>query len=251
MKDIKVNQDKLKILKVKDKTDALTVNHTLFNIPIRCLLVSRSGNGKNTVLSNILMNSNFGYSNIFKGDDIYIFSPHPDEDAKMQLLIKFYDIPENNIYSGDTPDLDAIEHVYLELKKEAVEDKKKKPLIIIDDYSSSGAFSSKYNILTKIFSNSRKFRISIFFLSQYYLSVSPSIRCNANVLIIGNTSNKNLKVLSDENNFLKDNKTFYEMFRAYTKEQFEFFTINYTNNYDNLYLDSNFKPIIHSQISND
>ena len=245
-KNIKIDNDKLKILKVKDKSDDLVIHHSLFSVPIRCLLVARSGNGKNTILSNILMNENFGYTKIFKGEDIYIFSPHPYEDEKMKLLIDFYEIEDNNIYSGDMPDLENLEFVYNELKKEVQEDKNKYPVIIIDDYSSTGKFATKYNILTKIMSNSRKFRISVFFLSQYYMNVSPSIRNNVNVIICGNTSNKNLKILADENNFLSNNKLFYQIFRENTKEQYDFFTINYTSNFDNLYLDKDFKPIIHN-----
>ena len=246
MQEIKVDENKLKILKVNDSSDKLGVKHTLFNLPIRGLLIAKSGNGKNTVLSNILMNEEYGYTKIFKGDSIYIFTPnHIEDDPKMKLLVKFYSIPDNNIYSGESdPDLDALKHVYEGLIDEFRNNKKQKPLIIIDDYSSSGKFMPKYSILTKIFSNSRKFQINIFFLSQYYFSVPPSVRNNANVLIVGNTSNKNLKSICDEHNMLKNDRLFRDIFRQYTRNQFDFFTINYTNNdIEKLYLDKDFKPI--------
>ena len=240
---IECNEKDLAPLKVRDHTDNLVVEHTLFDLPIRGLIVARSGQGKNSILSNILMNDHYKYNKIFKGDDIYIFSPRPYDDAKMKLLIDYYEIDDNNIYAGDMPDLDSMEHVYEGLIDEFKEDNKKKPIIIIDDYSSSGKFTSKFNVLVKVFCNSRKFNINIFFLSQYYNHTSPGIRNNANVLIIGNCSNKNLKTITDEHNFLENDKIFKQMFRRETLERFDFFTINYSNSADRLYLNKNFQAI--------
>ena len=247
MKQIKCNVNKLTPLKVIDTTDTLTVQHTLFNLPWRMLLVGKSGSGKNSILSNLLMNDHYKYNKVFKGDNIYIFAPYPYEDYKMNLLIEYYDIQDNNIYSGEQPDLEGLENVYNGLIDEFKEDNTQKPLIIIDDYSSSGVFSKRYSPLVKIFCNCRKFNINIVFLSQYYLHTPPSIRMNSNILIIGNCSNKNLKLICDEHNYLKNDKMFYSMFRQ-QKEQYDFFTINYTNTADKLYLDSQFKPINQQKI---
>ena len=248
MKEIKCNENKLKILKVLDKTDNLTINHSVFSLPWKMLLVGKSGSGKNSILSNLLMNDNFKYNTIFKGKDIYIFAPYPYEDYKMKLLIDYYQIEDNNIYSGEMPDIEGLENVYNGLIEEFKEDNTQKPLIIIDDYSSSGVFSKKYSVLTKIFCNCRKFNISIAFLQQYYLHVPPSVRMNSNILIIGNTSNKNLKLICDEHNYLRNDKEFFSMFRQHTINQFDSFSINYTNKADKLYLDSQFKPINQNKI---
>ena len=242
-KNIEIDENKLKVLQVKDDTDKLVIKHTVFNLPVRCLLVGASGAGKNTILTNILCSDLFGYNKIFKGENIYIFCPSPYNDKKMMKIIEYYDIDDNNIYSGSDPDLDAIEHVYNGLIEEFREDPTQQSVIIIDDYSSTGKFQSKYNILTKLFCNSRKFQTSIFFLSQYYMHVSPAIRTNANVLIIANCSNKNLQLLNDEHNYLKDKKTFNEIFRSHTKEKFHFFCINYTNKFDEMYLNKDFHKI--------
>lgn len=242
-KEIKIDENKLKVLQVKDDTDKLAVKHTIFNLPVRCLLNAPSGAGKNTILTNVLCSDLFGYNKLFSGDSIYIFCPSPYTDPKMMKIIDYYEIDDNNIYSGADPDLEAMEHVFLGLIDEFAEDPTQKAVIIIDDYSSSGKFQSKYNILTKIFCNSRKYNINVFFLSQYYMHVSPAIRTNANVLIIGNCSNKNLQLLNDEHNYLKDKKTFNEIFRSHTKEKYHFFCINYTNKFDEMYLNKDFHKI--------
>jgi len=246
-KKIVIDENKLEVLKINDKTDKLTVDHTVFNLPVRVLLCGASGSGKNTQLLNILVSDLFQYNKLFKGDDIYIFCPDPSTDEKMKLLIDYYDIKPNNIYSGENPDLDGLNHVYEGLVEEFKENPKQRPVIIIDDYSSTGKFSSKYNVLTKIFCNSRKYNINVFFLSQFYVHVAPAIRTNANVLIIANCSNKNLQLINDEHNYLKNKSTFNKMFREHTKEKHEFFTINYTNKFNEMYLDKNYHKIDHSK----
>ena len=241
---ITIDENKLKILKVKDDTDKLTVDHTVFSLPIRGLLIARSGQGKNSQLLNIMCSDLFKYNKLFKGKDIYIFAPDPYGDEKMRKLIDYYQIEDNNIYSGDKPDLEGLEHVYKGLIEEFRDDPTQKPVIIIDDYSSTGIFAKQYNILTKIFCNSRKYQINIFFLQQAYVHTNPAIRSNANVLILGNCSNKNLKLVAEEHNYLKDDKTFKNLFREHTKEQHHFFIVNYTNSYDRLYLDKDYKAIL-------
>lgn len=246
MKEVKVDENKITPLRVNDKTDSLTLKHTVFNLPMRCILCAKSGQGKNTQLLHILCNENMKYNKIFKGEDIYIFCPDPLADAKMKLLINFYDIDDNNLYSGEALDEDSLSHVYHGLIDEFKEDRTKKPVIIIDDYSSTGKASTRFNIINTLFCNSRKYNINIFFLSQHYSHTSLSIRNNANVLLIGNCSNKNLKLICDEHNMLKTDKEFRDLFRKHTTEQFQFFIINYTSPFKRMYLNSEYKPIEHS-----
>lgn len=164
----------------------------------------------------------------------------------MKLLIDFYDIDDNNLYSGEALDEDSLSHVYHGLIDEFKEDRTKKPVIIIDDYSCTGKASTRFNIINTLFCNSRKYNINIFFLSQHYSHTSLSIRNNANVLLIGNCNNKNLKLICDEHNMLKTDKEFRDLFRKHTTEQFQFFIINYTSPFKRMYLNSEYKPIEHS-----
>lgn len=243
---IDIPKSKIEMKKVKDSTDKLGVQHTLFSLPWRMLLIAKSGAGKNSILNNLLLSDNFKFNKVFTGPDIYIFAPNPYEDKKMEMIIEYYDIEPNNIYEGEDLDMENLKHVYEGLKDEFRMDRNKRPLLIIDDYSSSGKFSTRFNQLGKLFSNSRKFQINIVVLSQYYFDLSKSIRTNANILIIGNTSNKNLKEIAAEHNFLQSGKDsdFIKLFRSNTKNKHDFFTINYTsNNINELYLDNKFRPI--------
>ena len=64
MKEIKVDEERIHPLQVNDKTDHLTVKHTVFSLPMRCILCAKSGQGKNTQLLHILCNENMKYNKI-------------------------------------------------------------------------------------------------------------------------------------------------------------------------------------------
>lgn len=61
----------------------------------------------------------------------------------------------------------------------------------------------------------------------------------------GMAGHKNLKLICDEHNMLKSDKLFRELFRKHTKEQFQFFIINYTSPFKRMYLNSEYRPIEH------
>ena len=64
-------------------------------------------------------------------------------------------------------------------------------------------------------------------------------------MVIFNTSNKELELIEAENNFLDDKKSFIKMFRDNVKNKHDFLAINYSNEYEELYLDKNFEVIKH------
>ena len=130
--------------------------------------------------------------------------------------------------------------------KEKIADKEKPDnvLIVIDDFSSSGAMSSKrFNKVGKIFCNGRKFLISIVVLQQSYLHTNKTIRENSTGLILFNTSQKALETIEADNNYLKSKKQFLQMFRENVKEARDFLVINYSNPFKELYLNTSFEPI--------
>jgi len=236
-----------RVLKVKDPTDSYTVNvDRLMSLPFRCILCARSGHGKSNLLTNILCNEKFGYTNIFDGDDIHIFSPTIKEDAKMSIIIKYYQIEDENLHTEYSDEL--ILSIYETMIEDFQEDilKKRKPsqkLFILDDLSSSGAFQNRNNAISILFQNSRKFNINIILLSQYYKSQLPSIRSNASAIFCFNTNLQSLEAIEADNNYLSNKKDFYQMFRSNIKTKFDFLFINYSNPYSELYLDSNFEVI--------
>ena len=134
-----------KVLKVRDKTDRYTISvDRLFNLPFRMLICAKSGHGKSNLLVNILANEKFGYTNLFEGDDIHIFSPTIQQDAKMQIIINYYNIEDENLHTEYSDDL--ILSIYEQMIEDFEEDiqNKRKPtqkLFILDDLSSSGSIS--------------------------------------------------------------------------------------------------------------
>ena len=243
-----MNADKkYKVLKVKDKTDSYTVNvDRLFNLPFRMLICAKSGHGKSNLLTNLLCNEKFGYTNLFDGDDIHIFSPTIKQDAKMTIIVNYYDIEEENLHTEYSDEL--ILSIYETMIEDFQEDirKKRKPsqkMFIMDDLSSSGVFQNRNNAVSILFQNSRKFNVNLVLLSQYYKSQIPSIRSNASVIFCFNTNLQSLEAIEADNNYLSNKKDFYKMFRDNVKTKFDFLCINYSNDYSQLYLDTNFEVI--------
>lgn len=243
---LKLNEDKLRVLKVKDKTDKLTVSvNRLFDLPMRLILTGKTGSGKGAIITNLLLNDNYGYNKIFSGNRIFIFAPSPYADEKMRIIIEEKEIEDSNIFS----DIDELEEVYemlVEDFKDRIENKEEieMSLIIVDDLSFSGKLANRFNALAKIYCNSRKFLISIITTNQAYTQIAKNIRLQSSGMVIFQTTNKELEIIEAENNYLMGGKkAFFKMFRDNVKEKHDFLCINYSNNYDNLYLDKNFKPL--------
>jgi len=238
---------KIEVLKVKDNSDSYTVKHRLFDMPFRMLLCAKSGHGKSNLLTNILCNDKFGYNLIFKAEDIHIWSPTINEDMKMQIIVDFYDIEDSNLHHEySEQSVEEVYQMFIEDFEESVQNNKKpsQKLIILDDLSSSGAFSkNRFNTIAKLFCNSRKFLVNIVLLSQQYTHITPTIRTNSTVIFVFNTNLQSLEAVEADNNYLESKKQFLKMFRDNVKTKFQFLLINYSNEYADLYLDSEFKSI--------
>jgi len=243
---LKLNEDKLRVLKVKDKTDKLTVSvNRLFDLPMRLILTGKTGSGKGAIITNLVLNENYGYNKIFSGNRIFIFAPSPYADEKMKVIIEEKQIEDSNIFS-DIEELEEVYEMLVEDFKERIENKEKieMSLIIVDDLSFSGKLANRFNALAKVYCNSRKFMISIITTNQAYTQIAKNIRLQSSGMIIFQTTNKELENIEAENNFLMGGKkAFFKMFRDNVKEKHDFLCINYSNNYDNLYLDKNFQPL--------
>jgi hypothetical protein len=113
-------------------------------------------------------------------------------------------------------------------------------LIIFDDTSHQGVLKNKtHGIISKLFCNGRHILVSTILTSQKYSDILTTCRENFNGCILFSCSNKQLDLIEQDHNFLKNKKEFNDMFKDATKEKHSFFVVNYTNG-TNLYQDSNF-----------
>lgn len=243
-----------KIDKMIDATDTFTTQkeHNLFNLPMRVLMIAKTGDAKSTTLGNLLLKPE-AYREDFEPENIYIFSGSLKGDEKLRIMIQELEIPSSNLFSGyDGNILEVIYDLQVEEFNEKLnKGEKRKPklnsLFIFDDLAYSNAMNQrgKENEITKIFMNGRKYLISCIVISQKYSSVGTSLRENASGLIIGKASNKQLDLISDDHNYLETGKkAFQKMFRRATEHPFTKLVINFSK--PELYFNTNFEPIEHN-----
>ena len=248
--------NKLKILKVRDKTDKNVIKlDKLFDVNFRLLLVSKSGGGKSNFLTNMLLSDLMPYKKIFDGEDIFIIAPNVMADEKLRMIVEEKEIPDGNLL--DTVDDDTLSVLYDELVDTFHEfnSQGKKPphhLIVIDDFGFSGQFSNqnRFGMVQKLFCNSRKFNVSICVLIQAYSQASNAIRSNATGMVVFNQSNAELDLIEKENNYLTTRKQFLKMFRDNVREKHDALILNYSNGYDLMYMSNNFEKIDYAKYDN-
>ena len=232
---------------VKDPSDNNTIKKKMiFNLPLRMLLIGKTGSGKTSCLVSMLLKNGF-YGNDFDGENMFIFSPM-QSDYKMETLIKRKKIPLVNVYTDFDDDLlnglyDLLaEKAKLEL---ALDTKIKSKLIVLDDLSFTGALAKgRFNAVSRVFCNGRKLNISIIVTSQFYKHILPVCRSNASAVIAYNCSNSDLDALQEDHNYLTNKREFKKLFRDNVKEKHDFMAVNYSNSRDEgLYLNTKFKKI--------
>jgi len=236
-----------KILKVRDKTDSYyTPVPNLFDLPFKLLINGKSQlSGKTTIILNLLLNPEFGYDKLFEGENIYIISNNK-LDNKLEMMSEKLDIPPENRMIFDE---DAIEILYDSLEEEFLEEtmnggKPSNRLIIFDDCGYSGSLKNKqHGIISRLICNGRHLNLSQIYTSQRFSQVSTTLRTNLTAAILFNTSSKELDLISEDFNYLNNNKEFIKMFRETTKQPRSFLVINFSNPMESLYLDTDFKPI--------
>jgi len=237
-----------KIRKVIDDSDNNIIDMGILpNVRFFGLLVGKTGCGKTNLLINLLLNPEFGYDKIFKGENMYIFSGSLNSDEKIKKLIEVKEIPDENLYDAIHDDelnrlYDKLEEQYMERKQEDLP--VEYPLILLDDLSFTGGFhGKKFNALVRFAQNSRKLGISVLVTTQYYSQILPAIRANISFAILYQCSQKNLEQIVDEHNFFSKRKMFIDMFRTNVNDKRDFIVVNYDNKIENLYLNKNFEPI--------
>ena len=236
-----------KILKVRDKNDSYyTPIERLFDLPFRLLINGKSQlSGKTTIILNLLLNPVFGYDKLFDGDDIYIVSNNK-LDNKLALMADKLDIPEDNRFEYDE---DYLEILYDDMEESFMEEtmeggKPQNRLIIYDDCGYSGSLKNKQSgIISKMICNGRHLNLSQIYTSQRFSQVSTTLRTNLTGAILFNTSMKELELITEDMNYMSTKKEFIKTFRETTKEPRQFMVVNFSNKPEEMYMDSEFKPI--------
>ena len=236
-----------KIHKMKDSSDKFTISKSdIFDLPMRLLIIGRTGCGKSGCLGNLLLKPDF-YRGDFLPENIFIFSGSLEGDVKLHTIITELDIPQSNLF--DNYDEEVGHEIYDMLKdnfNERLKNKEKpeNSLIIFDDLGFANLQNSrkKNSIMDKLFSNGRKYLISTITLNQRITQLNRTAREQASGIIIFNQSNKDLELAEKDFNYLPKPKLFKKMFRENTKEKHDFLVINMSNG-KNHYQDKDFKNI--------
>lgn len=251
------NNKKFEIYKAKDKAEKYyTKKNIIFDLPARILICGKSQfSGKSNLILNLLLRPEF-YGNDFEGEHIFLISASTETDHKIKTLIEVKDIPPENIMEDFDEDhltdiYEAIEQNYLEAEQEG--ERPPNVLFIFDDISFKGDMGKTKGVVSRLFCNGRHSNISCIITGQKYTGktgFNTTARENATGCIIFSCSDMQLEAVLKDHNKLQDKKQFKKMFRDVTKEQYSFMVINYTNPFEELYLDKNFNQIDYKKYSN-
>tara|TARA_R110000803_G_scaffold85714_2_gene152004 strand:- start:1100 stop:1843 length:744 start_codon:yes stop_codon:yes gene_type:complete len=239
---------KLQIEKVKDDSENFyTPKEVIGDLPCRCLIVGRSHiSGKSNLAVNLLCKDEF-YNKDFLGKNIFIVSKSCKTDPKLLKLIKFKEIPSQNV--NETFDEDYLQAVFELIEEEHEQNKEKKKKVnyafMFDDISFKGDLKNQNGVLSLIFSNGRHSNISVLPLtSQRYSDIATSARENASMGFFFACSDRQLESINNDWNLGYGNKRqFKKMFMEITREKHSFLFVCLTNPADLRFLNSDFQPV--------
>jgi len=239
--------NKYEIYKVKDASESYyTKKDTIIDLPMRMAIIGASQrSGKSNLICNLLLRDEC-YNKDFEGSNIYIVSPSLKTDNKLKKLIEVKDIPDSNLF--DDYDEYILEQLYKDLQEhynESVNNntKPENKIIIFDDMAYGGDLKkTQHGVISALACNGRHFLVSFIITSQKYSLLPTVLRENCNCCILFSCSNKQLDLITEDHCYI-NKKEFEKIFRDSTYEKHNFFCINYTNDKESLYQDTNFNPI--------
>ena len=234
-----------KVLRVKDPHDSYHIKKDLFDLPMSLIVVGKSQlSGKSNFLTWLLCSESAGYTKDFDGENIFIVSPSFTNDNKLKIIQRQFDIPPTNIiHQFDEQIIEGIYEQVEEQYEEHESDDIKPPqsLIIFDDVSFDPDFK-KSKIVKKIFQNGRHILLSTIVTAQVYTNVSTAARENSKGLILFDSSDRQIERMAFDHSTLSM-RDFKKMFRDTTKKKHSFMCINYSNDNDKRFLNTEFEPI--------
>ena len=237
----------IEILRMKDSGESHYTNKgDLFNLPMKLLVIGRSQlSGKTNFIGSILLDEDPRlYKNDFKGENIYLFSPSAKTDHKLKVLIFNKDIPKSNIFKEMNENiLDALYENIEEAYLEAIEEKEKPAnvLFIFDDMSFGN--NTRNSAVEKLFCNGRHLNISTIISAQKYTQLATVCRENATGMILFNSTDKQLDLMSEDNNYFEKKNDFKGLFRKLTNDRHAFLVVNYSNDFEKMYMNNHFQAV--------
>ena len=181
--------------KWKKKIDKYIPKHMPNADPaFRLNVYAPSHSGKSYMINDLLTNPKYGYSKVFKPEQIFIMSPtYESDDSYKQLKIVMKDNPQNIV---DHYDENFILQI-LEFQKQKKKEKLARPVILLVDDLITTINQKRQNEMINIYIKARHQFVSVILTSQKYKLVQSAIRVNAcsNVYF---TNRQNKKELQDE-----------------------------------------------------
>ena len=84
-----MKKDRYKIMVMKDKTNKSKIKHDLFDLPCRMCICGKSGTGKTSLLSLLIIDpNNEFYRGRWAPEDIFLFSGSYKTDNKIQKMVE-------------------------------------------------------------------------------------------------------------------------------------------------------------------
>jgi len=210
---------KLKILKVVDPpvVKIKPLDPRLPAPPSCVLLVMPTKSGKSTIISNLLLNKNFYGQDYF--DQVKIISNTINNDQTSRFLKKAFDCED---HYDDSMIYDLVK------SQDQYGDDKPSVCLVLDD-----CLGDKTTALNNISSRYRHSNIQLLIIStQLFRKTSPTIRANANWVLVGRLQNESeLDKLSEEySSMYGGDKNFRELYKQATKKKYNFMTLNLSEN---------------------
>lgn len=222
----------LKTNKSKIKINSMMESNIIPKHPSSVMFCGKSGGGKTMLLLNLLKNKQF-YGHYF--DLLFLFSETAKEGG--DDLYKEHcgagspcHIPENHIFQPNAQGLAQLDHI-IKTQKKIIKSKglenAPKILILFDDIAHSSKFLASNQYLLLHIAN-RHLNISTFSLTQSYVKIPRSCRCQISAIAFfnGGTNTEKLRLSQEHTPGGWNEKQFLSMINHATAEKYGFLFIN-------------------------